>query len=104
MPAQIMVTHLGKAAVQKLISDANATELLRIQESPPPDPSNPNAFLLICEETAGRPKAGAVEAMQKIADTDSRAVRAVEPKESAEPKPVAASKPVPAPVAKKPNV
>ena len=95
MPTQVMITHLGNATAQQMIAAANAQELLIIEDSKP-DPNNANAFMLICTEKAGRPLPEAVTVMQKIADEDSRAVRAAAPKEPA----VAPSAP-PAPPAKK---
>jgi hypothetical protein len=76
MPAQALITHLDKAAVQKLISDAGAKELLSIQDTS----DSPSDFLVVCAEENGRPKKGAGDALQKIANADGEVVRAEEKK------------------------
>jgi hypothetical protein len=70
--AQTLVSHLTPAEVTKAIADINAAELLSTQDGP-----DKGSTLVVCQKDAdtGRRKAGAAEALQKIADLNSKKVR-----------------------------
>lgn len=80
MPSQALVTHLSKADAQRIIQENNAKDLLSIQDGP-----DDNNFLVCCAAGEdGRNKPGAAQALQKIADADSKLTQAAVKKAEAE--------------------
>jgi len=71
MPTQIMVTRMKKTEIQQEIASLGAADLLTVGDGP-----DAGTFLVMCQKDGLRNKEGSAEALQRIADIDSRRVRA----------------------------